>query len=67
MGAVYWIGANGNTYLKDSSGVRDLGQNNYGFTNGGFESNTLQQSIGATRIADPNAPAPTAPSNPNGG
>jgi hypothetical protein len=66
MAAVYWIGANGNTYLKDSNGVRDLGKDNYGFSAGGFESNTLQQSIGATRIADPNAPAPSAPSNPNG-
>lgn len=52
---VYWVGSNGNVYLKGPSGVQDLGQNNYNLGNGGFESNTLQQSIQANRIDDPNA------------
>lgn len=64
--AVYWIGANGNTYLKGANGVQDLGRSNHGFTDGGFESDTLQQSVGATRIPDPNKPTSQAPPNPNG-
>lgn len=68
-GAVYWVGADGNVWLKGSSGVQNLGSAttaNYGLSDAGFESNTLKQSIQAQRIADPNAPATGAPTNPNG-
>lgn len=64
-GAVYWVGANGNVYLKSAKGVQDLGKDNYNLGNGGFESNTLHQSIQAQKIADPNPPRPAAPANPN--
>lgn len=70
MGAVYWVGADGNVWLKDASGTRNVGAangtglgqgDNWGLQAGGFESNTLQQSIQAQRIADPNPPASVAP------
>lgn len=67
-GSVYWVGADGNVYLKGANGVQNLGSSNgqnYNLGNGGFESNTLKQSVQATRISDPNPPK-TAPSNPNG-
>lgn len=57
---VYWVGADNNVYLKGASGVQNLGSStsaNYNLANGGFESNTLGQSIQAQRIADPNPPA----------
>lgn len=66
-GAVYWIGQDGNVYVKSSSGVKNVGAaeypgdipNHYAAANG---------SGAATEIADPNPgnPAPAAPGNPNG-
>lgn len=67
-GAVYWIGADGNAYLKSSAGVTKY-TNPTAVQGAGFDglANGVQgQSVQATRIADPNAPAPAAPSNPNG-
>lgn len=58
--SVYWVGADNNVYLKGPSGVQNLGSANnanYNLGSGGFESNTLHQSIQATRISDPNPPA----------
>lgn len=63
--AVYWVGADNNVYLKapetDTSGTWKV-------TNMGPASQVLQGTVypGAVQIADPNAPAPTAPTNPNG-
>lgn len=63
--AVYWVGADGNVYLKDASGsVQNVGNattDNVNLTDGGFESNKLQKSVGATYIPDPNAPKTPAP------
>ena len=59
-GSVYWIGGNGNAYLKSSSGVKDLGKltKDYGK---GFDAQ--YGSAQATRIADPNPPkTPSTPS-----
>lgn len=80
-GAVYWVGADGNVWLKgdasvnggattnvgaaNGTGATSAGAN-YGLQNGGFESNTVGQSIQANRIDDPNAPVQTAPASPNG-
>lgn len=71
MGSVYWVGQDGNIYLKDSSGTRNVGaangtglamgqKNNYGLQAGGFESNSLGQSVQAQRIADPNPGNPSS-------
>lgn len=54
MANVYWTGSNGNVYLKTATGVQDLGKDNYNLGAGGFESNTLKQSVQAQRITDPN-------------
>lgn len=57
-GAVYWIGADGNAYLKSANGVQKF-TNPSGFSNAGFQGllNGVQgQSVQATRIADPNPP-----------
>jgi len=61
-GSVYWVGTDGNVWLKGANGVQNLGgvvqgqggAGNYNLQDGGFESNTLQQSIQAQRINDPN-------------
>lgn len=71
-GAVYWVGADGNVYLKSAAGVQNVGSANganYNLGNGGFESNTLKQSIQAQRINDPNPPktAPAGGSSGGGG
>lgn len=64
MAGVFWVGANGNIYIKDGSGVRDAGKalkvSDKGFDAAGMSGQ-------ATRIADPNPPKQTtpAPSNPN--
>lgn len=65
MAAVYWLGADGNIYLKSGSAVQNVGKP-LNMSNGGFDSTTL--SAEANRIADPNPPRQTAPapSNPNG-
>lgn len=69
-GAVYWVGTDGNVWLKSAQPggkwtVKSAGKpvNLY---DQGFDSNQL--SAQATRIADPNAPrqAAPAPTNPNG-
>lgn len=64
-GQVYWVGADGNVWLKGANGVKNVGKpiNLY---DQGFDSNQI--SAEATRIADPNPPqqAAPAPSNPNG-
>jgi hypothetical protein len=73
-GAVFWVGADGNVYLKGDNSVNGGATTNIGSAsqnkivgNGaGLESNTLSQSIEAQQIADPNAPASSAPSNPTG-
>lgn len=73
-GAVYWTGADGNVYIKGDNAVNggavtnlgDATKANYNLGAGGFESNTLQQSIQAQQIADPNAPAPANPNGPSG-
>lgn len=60
--SVYWVGSDGNVYLKGPSGVKNVGSSsgaNYNLGAGGFESNTLHQSIQAQRIADPNPPQPS--------
>lgn len=66
--AVYWIGADGNAYLKSSSGVtkytNPTGVGDKGFQ--GLANGRQGQSVQASRIADPNPPAPRAPANPNG-
>lgn len=74
-GAVYWVGADGNVYIKGDNAVNggattnigDSTKANYNLGASGFESNTLQQSINAQQISDPNAPVGSAPSSPNGG
>lgn len=58
--AVYWIGQDGNVYVKDASGVKNMGQastvpnanwdNGYTTTSGAF-------ATGVSRIPDPLAPA----------
>lgn len=71
-GQVYWLGADGNIYLKGASGVQNVGQPFNGASSlkdGGFDSRQI--SAQATRIADPNPPQQSAvvapaPSNPNG-
>lgn len=76
--SVYWVGADGNIYLKSATGVQNVGSangtgisaganNNYGLTSTGFESNSLGQSVQAKQIADPNAPAPVIPANNSAG
>lgn len=64
--SVYWIGQDGNVWLKGPSGnVTNAGQPiNVG--NDGFDSNLM--SAAASRIDDPNPGngAPSAPSDPNG-
>lgn len=68
-GAVYWIGADGNAYLKSANGVQKYtGVNNVsdaGF--GGLLNGVQGQSVQATRIADPNPPAPVTSDNGGGG
>lgn len=67
-GAVYWIGADGNAYVKSAEGVVKY-TSPTGAQAGGFQGlrNGVQgQSVQATQIADPNAPRQAAPSNPNG-
>lgn len=67
--AVYWIGADGNAYVKGPDGV----QKYTGVSNaqaGGFDGlldGQYGKSVGATQIADPNAPAPQAPGAGTGG
>jgi hypothetical protein len=56
--AVYWVGQDGNIWLKSDQGTRNVGsatdpKYNYNLGPGGFESNTLLQSIMADRIPDP--------------
>lgn len=68
--AVYWLGADGNIYLKGNKGVQNVGRpfnGNDSLKDQGFDSTMM--SAGATRIADPNPPrqAAAAPQNPNGG
>lgn len=66
-GQVYWVGADNNIYLKGANGVHNVGPASQSkLMNGGFESNTLGQSVQAARIADPNAPAASTPA-PAGG
>jgi hypothetical protein len=68
-GAVFWVGADGNVYIKGDSSVNGGATTNIGSTaqnkivgNGaGLESDTLSQSVQAQQIADPNAPAPANP------
>lgn len=60
--AVYWLGADGNIYLKgDDGNVRNVGQpmGPNPIQDSGFDSN--QMSALATRIDDPNPPAQQAP------
>jgi hypothetical protein len=64
-GYVWWVGADGNVWQKSSSGTVNMG-NQYsidGTGNALFDGGGLQS---AQRINDPNPPAATAPSNPNG-
>lgn len=74
-GAVYWVGSDGNVWVKDSSGTTNYGSaNDYRLNAGGFNgssqsANPMSKSIGegagvflANQIADPvkaAAPAPT--------
>lgn len=62
-GAVYWVGADGNVWLKGSSGVQNVGKPSNLQANGFDAANLSAQ---ATRINDPNPPKGSAPSNPNG-
>lgn len=52
--SVYWVGADGNTYLKGATGVQNLGQTTGNSANG---FNTGTQEFQAQQIADPNPPA----------
>lgn len=62
-GAVYWVGADGNVWLKGSSGVQNVGKPS-NLQAGGFDAARL--SAQATRINDPNPPKAAAPGNPTG-
>lgn len=64
-GAAYWVGADGNVYLKSGAGgsVKSYGKASNLSANG-FDTPTY--SAQAVRINDPNAPASSAPANPNG-
>jgi hypothetical protein len=68
-GAVFWVGSDGNVYLKGDASVNKGATTNIGSAsdnkivgNGkGLESNTLSQSIQAQQIADPDPGPKTAP------
>ena len=60
--SVYWVGADGNVYLKNGTNVRNVGSPINLMPNG-FDSKGV--SAVATRINDPNPPAASAPANPN--
>lgn len=60
-GSVYWLGADGNVYLKGASGVQNAGKA-INLSDAGFDASGL--SAEATRINDPNPPP--GPANPNG-
>lgn len=62
--AVYWVGADGNVYVKGNAGVQNAGKALKTSDNGFDAANSSGQ---ATRIADPNPPRQStpAPSNPN--
>ena len=61
-GAVYWVGQDGNIWLKDGSGTRNMGRADAGASDTSWRS--YREGMGnlsgsATRISDPLAPAPT--------
>ena len=62
--SVYWVGADGNVYLKGPNGVQNAGKA-LGTSPVGFDAARL--SAEATQIPDPNPPRQVAPANPNGG
>lgn len=66
MAGVFWVGQNGNTYYKDSSGVKDYGKTQV--VGDSFRvpaPNANAGIIQAQRIADPNVPqSPTVPTPP---
>lgn len=71
-GAVYWVGANGNIYLKSSAGVQSLGSaQGTGALVAAPGSTMKLGGTTATRIADPNPPRQTNTGNtytaPSGG
>lgn len=59
---VYWVGADGNAWLKGQNGVRSLGKL-IGASDKGFDA--ALGSAEATRIDDPNPPRQAAPSDSN--
>lgn len=63
-GAVYWVGADGNIWLKDNSGVHNAGKA-IGVSDVGFDAERM--SAEAKRIDDPNPPARPAPAGGGGG
>lgn len=64
--SVYWIGQDGNVYLKGPSGTVQNAGKPINVGDSGFDSNML--SAAATRIDDPNPGngSPAAPADPNG-
>lgn len=65
--AVYWIGADGNAYVKGPEGVQKY-TNPTNIQAGGFEGlldGQYGKSVGATQIADPNPPSAPAGSAPS--
>lgn len=67
---VYWVGSNGNVYLKSASGVEDLGKSYANLSDNGFDrvyAGGGGQNVGATRINDPNPGVQGASSVAGGG
>lgn len=64
MAAVYWVGADGNVWVKGADGVQNMGKY-LGGNDAGYDS--AMQSGLATRIADPNPPQEPTPTAPSGG
>lgn len=64
---VYWVGTDGNAWVKDANGVRNAGKVINARPNG-FDS-SLMSLLGYKQIDDPNPqyPTTTAPANSNGG
>lgn len=62
-GAVYWLGQDGNVYLKSVNGVQNMGTAWNGDSSylKDVGADTTKGSFEATRIADPNVPATVAP------
>lgn len=69
--AVYWIGANGNAYVKgDDGSVKDYGKADAGSDDSQvriYREGYGNLSIPANRIADPNPPKQTTPTGTGGG